>query len=559
MSDRRPMAILQVALLILALSILAPAGIDAQYDRPPPPAAYALVGATVVAADGSSTEDVTVVVRGGFVEAIEEGLEPPADARVLEGEDLRVYPGLVDAWGRAEVEYPERPRPEEVTAWNPSRLAQGFTPHLRTADHLTATGETLRERRDRGVLASGVFPTRGFVGGLGAVLLHRPDAEEPRELIVRPEAGLAMSFEGSPGGYPSTLFGVIAHLRQSFSDAQRQALLEQEYEENPNRVPVPTWDPDHEVLRRVAGAGLPAYFAASDAEDIRRVLGLAYEMGFSPVIVGGGEAWRLAEELSTLDVPVLVSLDFPEPREWDPEEDEDEELEPGAERERQRLENLYANPARLAEAGVSFAFTSGGGAAELREGVRTVMEYGLSEEDALQALTSTPAELLGIASVSRPVPGYAATFIVTDGPLFAEDASIVYTFVEGVLEEVEADAGLSGEPDEPPEVDVSGTWRITVRAEGGTAEYEATLEQTGTEVSGTAVAPDGSTVRIPDGVVSGDEVTLELRFEGAPDVQEGRLTATVEGDRMEGSGSGTMGDFEVTAVREPDAGAGADR
>lgn len=430
-----------LAVLAVVTAILLPRALSAQYVTVPPPVAYAMEGVTLVRGDGERSEDVTLVIRDQVVVSAETGAEIPADARVLEGDGLWVYPGLVDAWGAAETDFPSPPEPSEVTEWDRSRPAQGFTPHRRTVDHLVADGASLSEHRLRGVVASGVFPARGFIGGLGATLLHRPDARVPRELVAVPEVGLHMSFAPSSTSYPATLFGVMARFRQVFADAQHGARVESEYRRNPNGLTVPEWDPDAEVLRRTAGAGLPAFFQADEAEAIRRVIALAYELGFSPVIVGGGEAWRLAEELAGLDVPVLVSMDFPEPRVWDPDAedgaaaDPDQPLDPAAARERERLVDLYANAARLEEAGVRFALTSGGGEAELREGARRVLEYGLDPDAAIRALTLTPAEILGVPAVARLVPGYAANLVVTDGPLLAEDTRILYTFVEGVLEE----------------------------------------------------------------------------------------------------------------------------
>lgn len=432
------------AALLLAAALALPSPATAQHEEPPPPAAYALEDVTVHHADGRLEEGVTVVVRGGLIRSLGSGTEPPADARVLEGSGLRVYPGIVDAWGRAELDLPERPDPADVTPWAPSRVEQGFTPHLRVADRLDATGGAFEERRAQGIVASGVFPDRGLAPGVGAALLHRVRADVPRELVVRPELGLALSFEEAPGGYPSTLFGVIAFLRQSFEDAERTGRLRSEYRRDPTGMTAPPWDPDHEVLRRVAAGELRVFFAADGAEDIRRALGLARELGFDPVIVGGGGAWEVADELADGDVPVLVSVDFPEPEEWDPEAEE--EPDPGAARERERLESLYANAARLSEAGVELALTSGGGEADLREGVRTVIEYGLPEEDALRALSATPARLLGVAPLVRLAPGSGASFVVTDGALFDEETRIVYVFVEGELEEPEVEPP----PDEAP-------------------------------------------------------------------------------------------------------------
>src|SRR5690606_11305278 len=98
-------------------------------------------------------------------------------------------------------------------------------------------------------------------------------------------------------------------------------------------------------------------------------------------------------------------------------------------------EESYANAVRLSAAGVRFALTSGGGEAALLEGARRAIEYGLSEADALRALTATPAALFGAPHLARIEAGLPATFIVADGPLFDEETKLVYTFVEGALEE----------------------------------------------------------------------------------------------------------------------------
>ncbi|MFP3949278.1 MAG: hypothetical protein ACLFWG_11170 [Longimicrobiales bacterium] len=442
--------------MLAALSLTGGSSLSAQYTSAPPPAAYALEGVTVTQGDGQRTDGITLVIRREFVESMDSAGEVPPDARVLEGDDLWVYPGLVDAWGSAELDLPAPPEPSETTDWDPSREAQGFNARRRVVDHLTADGESLSDRRREGILASGIFSTEGFIGGLGATLLHRPDARVPRELVAIPEVGLHMAFSPSATSYPATLLGVTAHMRQIFSDAQRLSQVEIAFQESPNNLTIPAWDPDLEVLRRTAGAGLPAFFQADDAEAIRRVIGLAYEIGFTPVVVGGGEAWRLAAELAELEVPVLVSLDHPQPEVWDPDDtgdpgaspEEVEQLDPAAARERARLVNLYSNPGRLEEAGVEFALTSGGGVADLREGARRAVEYGLGEDAALRALTVTPAEILRVPSLSRVVPGYAANLVVTDGPLFEEDTRVLYAFVDGVLERVAAgDAEGNGSDD----------------------------------------------------------------------------------------------------------------
>ncbi len=104
---------------------------------------------------------------------------------------------------------------------------------------------------------------------------------------------------------------------------------------------------------------------------------------------------------------------------------------------------------------MTFALTSGGGEADIREGVRKAIEYGLSEDAALRAVTTAPAALLDVDHIAQVRAGMAATFIVTDGSLFGEDTKILYTFVEGELQE-------GTEPDENGEPS-SGTGTGGVR------------------------------------------------------------------------------------------------
>lgn len=547
----------------LALLVFLPATLVAQFEEPPPPAAYALTGVTVVRADGSRQAGVNVVIRGGLVEVMAPGAGIPADARVLEGDSLFVYPGLVDAHGDAALELPEVDR-EGVVSWNPPRDVQGFTPHRRAADYLAADGDDVRSARQKGVVAMGIFPDDALAPGQVTTILLRPEADTPRELVADPSVGLVMSFEGARRAYPGTLFGVIAFHRQMFEDALRQGRIQEAYQSDPRGLAVPEWDPDLRVYREVAAGRLPVFFLADEADDIRRVLGLADEYGFEPIIVGGGEAWEVADRLRAGDVPVLVSLDFPAPEEWEPADEEEEEeteeapapemvprepLEPAAAREKERLENLYANVGRLRDAGVRVALTSGGGEADLLEGARKAMEYGLSEGDALRALTSEPATILGIPTVTRVASGMAATFTVTDGELFAEGSGVVYTFVEGVLEEGRALRG----PAEEPTVDVTGRWEMEIQEEGAPT-LRITLTQEGGTFRGTATLPEMGEFQIENGVVSGNEITFDITSPVLPEAIPAR--GTVEEDRIEGSspGSEALGgafDFVMTRVGGP--------
>lgn len=588
--------------LAAALAVLLALPAEAQHTEPPEPAAYALEDVTLVQADGTSREGVTLVVRGSLLEAASPGAEVPDDARVLEGDSLRVYPGMVDLDGGTELAWPPAPNDGEESderppaAWDPDRREQGFVPHRRAVEALSATGEDLSEAREAGVVASAVHPGGGLAPGRGVLLLHRRDAEHPRSLVLRPELDPVLSFETAGRVYPSTHFAVLAFLRQQLEDAGRHARVRAAHERDPRGMAAPEWDPDYAVLAGTispegsAGRGGRVFFRADRAQDIRQVLELAERFGFRPVIVGGEEAWEVAGPLARRDVPVAVSLDFPTSQRWKPAEDGDapgeepggagpdardaraaadtagageagasqeteQELEPAVLREKRRIEDAYANAARLAEAGVRVVLTSGGGEADLREGARRAVEYGLPEARALRAVTATPAALAGVPWLARVEAGSAATFVVTDGPLLGEETRIRYTFVEGDLQE---GARPGAEPEEPPAVDVTGSWEMELEASMGTVKADLALEQEGADLSGTMTTQFG-TARVVEGVVSGDEVTFTVELEAGGQTLRIDFSGTASGDGMSGSGSGppdAVGSFTWEAERAGPGGGG---
>lgn len=539
----RPRTLATACLLSLLFLPDAAAG---QYARPPAPPAYALEGATWVHPDGRQESGVTLVVRGRFIEALGPGVQVPPDATVLEGDSLYLYAGIVDAHGSVQPEFPEAETDDPPPAWAPTRSAQGFTPHRMAAHHLAASGDDLSATRKRGVVASGVLPDDGMAAGVGAAVIHRAGAGNGWALVANPSLGVSMGFRAAGGVYPSTIFGVIAALRQAFLDAQHARAVSAAFASNPRGVTPPAFDPDLQALNRALEGDLPVYFAADGAEDIRRVLRLVDEFGFRAVIVGGEEAGELARELARRRIPVLFSVDFDTPSEWDP--DSEDPLTPAAEREKERLEAIYAGPARLAEAGVTFALTSGGSGSDLLPGVRKAVSYGLSEADAMAAVTTTPAAMLGVPEVVRVEEGMAATFIVTDGPLLEEETKVVYTFVEGALEE-----GTSAGGGEAPAANLSGEWEMTVNAQGMEVAMEMTLTQSGSELSGSLTSADMGNSTITGGTVSGSNVTMEITAEGLPEPLVFTGTMNSDGTRISGSASTPFGELTFTARKKPGA------
>jgi imidazolonepropionase-like amidohydrolase len=553
MTSRRALRVPSAVLALAGAALVLPTAAEAQFTEPPPPAAYALRNVTIVRGDGSTDAGQTIVVRANRIEVIGRNAAIPGDARVLAGDSLYVYPGLIDAAGTLKFEQPrDTTNRSQVRSWAPPRATQGFLPSRRVLDYMTPTGADGAELRKKGVVALAVHPPLGepLMPGRGALILLRRDATTTQELVIQPTLAPLMTLRGGRGVYPNTGMAVLSWYRQAFLDAQRQLQLNA----NASGPGPSSFDGDMAILQDVLRTQGRVYIVANTADEIRRALDLAAEFNLKPVIVGGTEAWKVAADLRTRNVPVLVNVDFTKPRRWKPDEKPAEgeapkPLEPAAAREKKQLEDAYANAGRLAQAGVTFALVSGA-RADLREGARKAVEYGLSESDALRALTITPAILLDVPQLARVQTGGTATFLVADAPLLSKESRILYTFVEGSLEPgADQRRRTNGEgAADSVAVNAAGTWRVEfASAEAPMREMTLQLTQEGTTVGGTMQSSQGEVSL--NGSVEGSELRLSGTFAAGGQSIPMEVVGTISGDEMSGAVKTSFGDLEFTARR----------
>jgi imidazolonepropionase-like amidohydrolase len=272
-------------------------------------------------------------------------------------------------------------------------------------------------------------PREGHWQGTSA-LVNLAGASVGQAVVASPVA-MHVSFAtffASGRAYPTSLMGVMAALRQSLVKAQQYRDAMKLFEESGRRgLARPGFDAVSISLSPVLDGTIPVVFAADGAEEIRRSLRLAEEFKLRPIILGGREAWKVAQELAARHVPVLVraslSTDLPE-------------IAPDAEAPRTAPErqDAEANPGLLEKAGVRFALVSADWdrPADFFARVRNAMEKGLSRAGAIGALTLGPAEILGVAEQLGTIePGKIANLTILDGPLFEAKTRLKTAVIDG--------------------------------------------------------------------------------------------------------------------------------
>ncbi len=423
--------------------------------------AIAIHNARVMPVSGPVIPRGTVVVRNGLIESVGADVAIPADAWVIEGDGLTVYPGLIDGLSTLGIPRPATPQrnattpgsiaPAQATPAAPaapaSPPARGpedrpmTTSWLRAADLVSPTDRRLNSARAAGFTTAVTFPTRGIFAGQGAIVDLA--GETSGQMIVSGNAGqyVALSTSGGfGGGFPNSIMGSIAYVRQVYLDAEHYRIANQFYASHPRGNQRPDYDRALEGVLDSPRVLLPA----TRRIDVDRMLRFAAELHLQAVLYGLPQGYRSADLLKKAGASVLVNLSWPEKgRDTDPEEPDELQV--------LRVRDYApSTPAILEQNDVKFAFYSGGieRRADLLRALKRAFDAGLSHEDALRAMTLSPAEIYGVADRLGSVdPGKIANLVVTKGDLFQEGSEVKYVFIDGAkFEPVEEPAPANGRP-----------------------------------------------------------------------------------------------------------------
>jgi imidazolonepropionase-like amidohydrolase len=429
----------------LCVVVIAAAAAFVASARADAPHVYAIKGARLMTAAGAPIPSGTIVIRNGVVDAVGADASVPPDAMVIEGAGLTVYPGLIDMGNSAGVDaaLPAPPATfrstEEAERWKRGVI---FQPELDAGSRLRADAPELSRLAAAGITTVLATPPGSVVKGRSALVNVAGPVDEPQignvgdyrrglQVVRTPVAlHIDVGSNGRGGGYPVSLLGVIAFVRQGFLDAQHQRLAEDRYERSKSSVARPAHDPSLTALQPALDGKLPVAFEADSVREIIRALNMAKEFKLDPMITGAREADQAAADLKARNARVIYSLNFPiRSRALAPDADE-----PIA--TLRTRANAPKVPAALDKAGVQFAFSSSGLQQPrdfVRNAARAVRE-GLSPDAALRALTINAARIAGAGErLGSLEKGKIANVIVTDGDLFEDRTTIKHVFVDGRL------------------------------------------------------------------------------------------------------------------------------
>jgi imidazolonepropionase-like amidohydrolase len=546
---------------LLGAALLAPRVAHAQAGT------WALTNARIETITKGTIEKGTIVIRDGLIEAVGANVTPPGDARVVDLAGRTVYPGFIDL--TSSMGLPTPPQPQGFGGGGGGGGGQntatarniGLEPGRVIATEVAPPAAEVRAARDAGITTALIAPSRGAFRGLSALVPMRDDSST--RYIVKAPVAMHMGFQGVAGRYPGTLLGVIAYERQQLYDAQRHGLLMDRYKAGQRGVVRPSYDANLDALVPVVRGQLPAFFAASNENEIRRAIEIGKEFDLKVTIVGATEAFRAVDALKG-GRPVVVSVEFPPPSDvtgWQFRGAQRRELNDSVTRDAAVRKIVEGNAAFLHKSGIKFALAPGAlRPAEFMANVQKAIAAGLPREVAVEALTIRAAEIAGVGDQLGSIEaGKVAHLVVSDGPPLAQNARIRTVFVDGLDYDVMPSAparggqraAAGGGGSEGPMAQVGGTWTLTVNSPQGANTSTLTLTQTADALDGQMQTEFG-TATISDGRVTGRNVTWQASLQLGGERVTMTFEGEAEGNRITGRlRAGQMGTMSFTAERRP--------
>ncbi|HEY1872003.1 MAG TPA: amidohydrolase family protein, partial [Chitinophagaceae bacterium] len=427
----------------------------------------AFTHATVVKDSKTILKDATLIIKEGKIVAIGTNLAVPKDAGTIDCKGKYIYPSFIDLvsdYGITVAEQPKRTRDffraqfvsdtKGAYGWN-----QAIRPETDASKIFTANETKAKDLRSLGFGVVLSHLQDGIARGTGTLVTLSDEKENLDMLKDKAAAFYSFNKGSSTQDYPTSLMGSIALIRQTYLDGQWYKNLKPEDKEKSTsegtNLSLEAWNNNQT---------LPQIFDANDKWNVLRAKKIADEFGVQYIIKGGGNEYQRMSEMIATKANFILPLNFPQPVDAE---------DPNAIRlvalsVMKHWEMAPLEPGIFEKAGLNFALTaSGTQGTEFLENLRKAISNGLSEEKALDALTKTPATLIGVFDKIGSIEvGKLADFVITTGPVFDEKTILLQNWIQG-KKFLLTDNGWN---------DYRGNYKLTIKQNNNGKQYNVSVE-----------------------------------------------------------------------------------
>jgi imidazolonepropionase-like amidohydrolase len=406
-----------LSIFALALLGLTASAQDNVYPAAKQKGVTAITHTTVHIGNGTTLTDATVAFENGKITGVG-NVAVPAGATIIDGTGKHVYPGLIlptSDLGLREIS-------SGVRGSNDYAEIGENNANIRSIVAYNTDSKIIGVLRENGILLAGVAPQGELIEGQASVVQldawNYEDAAYKMDnglyinmpsLMARRGGRMAFMRPGPAGDPVKAAMEKIETIKTFFTDAKAYY---QEKTHAANNLKL-------EAVRGLFDGKQKLFVRANEVKQILLAMDLAKSFGFKLVIVGGTEAYQIADLLAENNVPVILDRQHSLPS----MEDDD-------------VDQPYKTPAALQKAGVLFCLNDTHDQSRFRNlafNAGTAATYGLTKEQALSAVTLNAAKILGIEDKTGTLEtGKDANILIVNGDLLDMKSSVIgQAFIQG--------------------------------------------------------------------------------------------------------------------------------
>ncbi len=369
----------------------------------------AITGGTIYPVSGPKIENATIVIRDGRIAAVGAGLAVPAGATRIDASGKWVTPGFIDGAGQMGLREISAVQNTNESTLRGNEVAASFN----VLEGINPASMLIAVTRMEGITTTLAVPNGSLI--LGQAALIDLDGQTIDAMRVKsPAAMVADMSENSKDAGGGSRAGVAQRLRRVLDDAREYATRRADYRRHQIQD-LSASAADLEALQPVLRGELPLLVIANRRSDIETALRIGRQYKLKLILGGGAEGWMIPREIAAAGVPVLV-----EPLDNIPSYD--------------ALAIRYENAPLLAKGGVKVALmeTATENTRDLRQQAGNAVASGMTWEQALRAVTLTPAEVFGVGDRYGSLEvGKVANVVVWSGDPFEFSTGVEHVFIRG--------------------------------------------------------------------------------------------------------------------------------
>lgn len=369
----------------------------------------AITGGTVYPVSGPKIDNATVLIRDGRIAAVGTNVAIPAGATRIDAAGKWVTPGLIDGAGNMGLREISAVQSTNEGTLRGNEVAAAFN----VTEGINPASTLIPVTRIEGVTTTLAVPGGDLIWGQ-AVLIDLDGTTIEAMVAKSPVAIVADLSEGAKSAGGGSRAGVAQRLRRVFNDALEYSRRRTDYS-RAQMQDLAASAADLEALLPVLRGQVPLMVVANRRSDIETALRIAREYKIRLILAGAAEGWQIADKIAAAGVPVLV-----QPMDNIPTYD--------------ALGVRYENAALLTKGGVKVSLleTQTENSRNLRQQAGNAVAYGMTWEQALRAVTLTPAETFGVADRYGSLEaGKVANVVVWTGDPFEFSTGVEHVFIRG--------------------------------------------------------------------------------------------------------------------------------